>query len=77
MYMYGDAFCMYMYMYINCTCSEVARAIVCTMEPLIQDTPEMINRTHLAVPNTLFVQPLKSRHLTHKDTFFCVFVHHS
>ena len=32
----GDAFCMYM-----CTCSEVARAIVCTVEPLIQDTPEI------------------------------------
>ena len=50
----------------------IATAI--TVEPLIQDTPEIrLNRTHLAVPNTLFVYitPLKSGHLTNKNTFFC------
>ena len=88
-YRYGDVFCMYM-------CRVVAREIVCTMEPHIQDTHEIRTPhkqdTFGCRKNPVCVctlQPLKSRHLTHKDAFFClkgvrireipmcVFVHHS
>ena len=53
-------------------CGELSTVL----EPLIQDVlneDTSINRTHFAVPNTLFVYitTLKSGHLTNRDTLFC------
>ena len=42
-----------------------------TVEPLNQETPNKMSRTHVVVPNTLFVHKTTSEsgHLINQDTF--------